>query len=97
MATHRSTDMASRSLKSYSSLLGIAAQQYRDNSGFYVAAGICKRLNSALARAAGRLYHDVLPRTTNFSFVCCSSTIRFWYTLPILTTAPVEIMLRMSF
>ena len=60
MATHRSTDMASRSLKSYRSLLGIAVQQYRDNSGFYVAAGICKRLNSALARAAGRLHHDVL-------------------------------------
>ena len=37
------------------------------------------------------------PRTTNFSFVCCTSTIRFWYTLPILTMAPVEIMLRMSF
>ena len=60
MATHRSTDMASRSLKSYRSLLDIAVQQYRDNSGFYVAAGICKRLNSALARAAGRLHHDVL-------------------------------------
>ena len=25
-----------------------------------MAAGICKRLNSALARAAGRLHHDVL-------------------------------------
>ena len=97
MATHRSTDMASRSLKSYRSLLGIAVQQYRDNSGFYVAAGICKRLNSALARAAGRSITMFWPRTTNFSFVCCTSTIRFWYTLPILTMAPVEIMLRMSF
>ena len=60
MAPHRSTDMAARPLKSYRSLLGIAVQQHRDNSGFYVAAGICKRLNSALARAAGRLHHDVL-------------------------------------
>ena len=48
--THRSPDMAVRPFKSYRSLLGIAVQQHRDNSGFYVAAGIRKRLNSALAR-----------------------------------------------
>ena len=60
MATHRSTDMAARPLESHRSLLDIAVQQHRDNSGLYVAAGICKRLNSALARAAGRLHHDVL-------------------------------------
>ncbi len=40
--------MASRPLKSYRGLLGIAVQQHRDNSGFYVAAGICKRLNLSL-------------------------------------------------
>lgn len=41
MTAHRSSDMTARPLKSRRSLLGITIQQHRDNSGFYVATGIC--------------------------------------------------------
>ena len=41
MTAHRSSNMTTRPLQSYRSLLGITIQQHRDNSGFYVAIGIC--------------------------------------------------------
>ena len=36
-------------------------------------------------------------RVCSFSLVCCTSTIRFWYALPVRTMEPVEIMFKISF
>ena len=41
MTAHRSSDMTTRPLQSYRSLLGITIQQHRNDSGLNVATGIC--------------------------------------------------------
>ena len=60
-------------------------------------------LQAASASAACSRVHSVAiitmfwARTRSFSLLCLTSTMRFWYTLPAATMAPVEIMFRTSF